>query len=324
MVFFEIGNPINVEEEKYFSYDMFKERKIYEDDYCSNKEVTDRKRLIYELIDLVWEVAGRNRRYTATEDFCIHGIPYTLCMEMVDIKNFDVSKISEELKKNIHCMNETTPFSNILNEGEKSTILNCIDRFDTSSFKYIAASDSLLFTDSWAGVVLAGDIEHNIDTALAWVLKFEVYLQSQWCFFNFLLEDSIRTDLSHLQLREKIDIAKYEKISLENDISSTMEQTRKHIRSSLIISSEINVIYGKMIGILENRYTLKSIQNEKKKTRFSMFTDFMLLLIALFQIYTVIEAFAYEGFDIKDLIPIGVVLFLSIIGMIFIIKSKKD
>ena len=79
-----------------------------------------------------------------------------------------------------------------------------------------------------------------------------------------------------------------------------------------------------MIGVLENRYNLKSIQNENKKTRYSMFTDFMLLLIALFQIYTVIEAFVYEGFNIKDLIPIGVVSLLSIVGLIFIIKSKKD
>lgn len=323
-VFFEKGKPIELHDEKHFSYDLFRERKIYEDDFCGNAEVSDRKKIFYQIIDIMWETVGKNRKFTATKDFEKHGIPYTLCIEVVDLEKINLSRISDDLKRNLLAMNTTSPFANILNDKEKDDIVDLIDNLDISNFSFLPASDSLLFMDSWAGVVLAGDISSNIETALAWIEKFEIYLQGQWCFFNCVLEDSLRKDLSHLELRELIDIAKYEKVELENDITSTMEQIRKQIRLSLISSSEINVIYGKMMGILENRYNLKSIQNERKKNHFSMFSDFMLLLIALFQIYTVIEAFVYDGFEVRDLIPISVVLGLALIGMFFIIKSKKD
>lgn len=324
VVFYERGESIPIEDEAYFSLPAFYERQVYEDDYCCNPDTTPRKKPLYDFLKLLWRCA-EDRKYihSATDKFGNNGIEYTLCITMIDDPDLVSNKLSDQMKKNMRALLDTSAFSNVLHENQWGLIRQRIDNDDFSDLKLKELSETLVFADNWSGVLLAGDLTNN-DMCIKWLMEFEIFLQSQWLLFDAYCENIARTDMSPIELQEILNRVEYVKVKLDNDISSNMEQSRHVMRNSLIESSDINTIYQKMHGMLTNKLKLKIMANDKKKSHFALFTDLSLLVIAVMQIYSVVaELLAKESLGKTDIISLAIITLITVISAWAMIKGRQ-
>lgn len=323
-VFYERGNPIPFEDENYFSLPVFYERQICEDDYCTNPECTPRKKPLYDFLQLLWRCADKKKYiYSATPNFGNNGIEYTLCITMVDVPDLISNNVDLQLKKNIRALLDTSAFNNILQEDHWELIKKRIDDDDISDLRLQELSDNLIFADTWSGVLLAGDLSNN-DMCLRWFMEFELFLQAHWLLFDAYCENVARINMSPIELQKILNRVEFVKVKLDNDISSNMEQCRHIMRNSLIESSDINTIYHRMYGMVSNKLKLKVMNEDKEKSRFALFSDISLLVIAILQIYSVIEGFlAKDSFGQKDFLSLGIILFICVICVWVMIKGKR-
>ena len=324
VVFFEKGEPIAVEDPAYFSLPAYHERQIYEDDYCKNPAVTPRKKPLYDFLNLLWSCIDKTEyHYSASKEFGNHGIQYTLCITMIDDPDLVANNISESMKRNIHALVDTSAFNNILQETQWDLIRNHVDTDDISQIKLLELSETLVFSDNWSGVVLAGDLAHN-QNCLQWLLEFEVLLQAQWLLFYAYLENVSRQNMSAIELQRILNSVEFAKINLDNDISSNMEQCRHIMRNSLIQSSDINTIFFRMHGMVSNKLKMKLMEDDRKKARFSLFSDLSLLTIALLELYGVLDQIlSIKEFTTTNYIATGIMLVISALCFLFMIKGRE-
>ena len=323
-VFFEKGDPIPIADMDYFSLPTFHERQIYEDDYCVNHKVSERKKALYDFLHLLWDcVDSKDFHYSASTEFGNQGIPYTLCITMIDDPDLISHNISQQMKRNIHALIDTSAFNNILQESQWDLIKKHIDSDDISQLKLMELSETLVFTDNWSGVLLAGDLSHN-KTCIDWLLEFEVLLQSQWLLFYAYCENVSRQNMSAMDLQKILNSVEFAKINLDNDISSNMEQCRHDMRNSLIRSSDINTIYFRMHGMVTNKLKMKLMEDDRKKARFSLFSDLSLLSIALLELYGVMDQLlSRKEFTITNLISALLMALISGVCFWFMIKGRN-
>jgi len=116
----------------------------------------------------------------------------------------------------------------------------------------------------------------------------------------------------------------FTKISLDNDISSNMEQSRHIMRNSLIESSDINVIYSRMHGILENKLNLRVMSDDKKKSKFALLSDISLLIIAILEIYGVINELIHTQTFNKENLTVIFTMIIITIGCIWIMVKGRS
>ena len=324
VVFFERGHQIPVVEENYFSLPAFYERQIYEDDYCANPEVTARKQPLYDFLNLLWScVDKKDFAYSSSKNFGNNGIQYTLCITMIDAPGLISNQVDLQLKKNIRALLDTSAFNNVLKKDHWENIKQRIDNDDISDLQIKELSENLIFADNWSGVVLAGDLADN-ETCLRWFMDFEIFLQANWLLLYAYCENVARMDFSPVELQGILNRAELLRTMLENDISSNMEQCRLEMHNSLIVSSDIMTIFHRMYGMVSNKLKLKLMSAEKEKNRFALFSDLSLLIIAILQIYSVIESFLNKDqFGKNDFISIGIIACISIVSVWIMIKGKK-
>ena len=114
------------------------------------------------------------------------------------------------------------------------------------------------------------------------------------------------------------------KTSLDNDISSNMEQSRHIMRNSLIVSSDINVIYSKMHGILENKLKIQEMSDRKTKSKYALLSDIALLGLAVAEIYGVIvELLSKPKLGSSELIAMAIMGGIAGICIWALVKGKK-
>lgn len=322
-VFLDYGKEIPYKDEAYFSIPVFLERQKYEDDYCVNKDVSRQKKPLYDFLHLMWKCMGKySKHFSSSNDFRNNGISYTLCMTMIDTPDLVSNKLHSGFVKNVNALLDTTPFNNIYDQSQWNLIERRIEEYDDSPHKIKELSENLIFADSWSGVVVAGDLTRN-RTCITWLMEFEIVLQSTWLLFDAYCEDILRQELSTLELQSTLSNVEFMKVSLDNDISSNMEQSRHVMRNSLIDSSDINVIYARMHGMLENRLKLQTILEEKKKSKYSLFSDIALLFIALMEIYGVIVGFLSENLVREDYIAMGIISVMAVVLIWAMVKGRN-
>lgn len=322
-VFYEKGDDIPFEDANYFSIPAFYERQIYEDDYCTNSEVSVRKRAVYSFIDLLWKCVGQKQfSFSSSEEYGNHGILYCLCITAINAPHLVSNNVDLQLRKNIYALIETSAFNNVTNRNHWEIIKRRIDCDPIDDLKLLELSDDLVFADNWSGVVLAGNLSDN-DTCIKWFLEFEIYLQSQWYLFSSYCENVARLNMSAMELQGILNRVEYIKVTLDNDISSNMEQIRHAMRNSLIASSDINTIYHRMHGLVSNKLKMKIMSDEKKKSRYSLFSDLALLVIALLEIYGVVgELLSQTSYTKNDLLTLIIMLAVTVVCGWAMIKGR--
>lgn len=323
-VFLEYGENIPYADVRYFSIPVFLERQKYEDDYCINKGVTDRKKLLYDFLFLMWECMGNySNFYSSSKNFRNNGISYTLCVTMIDAPELVSNKIDENFVRNINALLDTSPFNNIYDESQRELIKQRIDEYDINNPQIKELSENLIFADSWSGVVVAGDLSRN-KTCITWLMEFEIILQSTWLLFDAYCENILRQDISVMGLQSILSKVEFMKVSLDNDISSNMEQSRHIMRNSLIDSSDIDVIYSRMHGMLETKLKLQTMSEDKKKSKYSLLSDVALLVIALMEIYgVVVELLREESYGREEFMAMGIMGGIAILCIWAMIKGKN-
>lgn len=324
-VFYERGEKIDVENEEYFSLPVYYERQLYEDDYCTNTETTPRKKNVYEFLNLLWESAGKfGTRFSAGKNFRNNGISYALCVTVVDCPDFSTKNMNDTMKKNIRALVETSAFNNIRTESQWDAIQKKVEEDNFSDLTYIELSENMIFSDNWSGVVLAGDLSKN-KVVVEWLMEFEIHLQSMWLLLDAYSENIIRNDYSPVELQHLLNVFDFEMGKLNNDITSSMEQVRHKMRDSLIVTSDINVVYRHLTAMLESRLKLSQMIERKKKAGFSLLADIALMILAILQVYDVVDSIVSKTtFGKSDLLTILIILFGCFICSWFLIKGKSD
>lgn len=322
-VFYDIGDPVSITDPDYFSIPAFYARQLYEDDYCNNPDVSPTKEPVYRLMDILWSCAGkRDRKFSSSRDYHNNGIAYTLCITAIDIPSLSANDLDPQLLKNVYALNETSAFNNIYQLDQWGAIRQRIDCDDFSDIRYLKLSENLIFSDSWAGVVFAGDLQKNRH-CYEWFLEFEVYLQSQWLMFDAYCEEIVREDYSAIELQNMLNVVENDAIRIRNDIGSNLEQSRLNMRKSLIQTSNIWVIYNKMHDILDNKFKLKMMYEEKQKKHFAFLSDVALLIIAVLQIYGVIREIMEFGTMGKiDILSLSVTVIIIIVCIWIMSKGR--
>ncbi len=323
-VFIEYGDNIPFEDEKYFSLPTFHERQKYEDDYCAIKEVSPQKKPLYDFLELMWKcLKSSSKYYSASKKFRNNGISYTLCMTMINAPGLVSNKLSPDFIKNVNALLDTTPFNNIYDTTQWDLIKARIEEYNIDNPQIKELSENLIFADSWSGVVVAGDLTKN-QTCLTWLMEFEIVLQSTWLLFDAYYENILRQRLSVIELQGILNRVEFMKTSLDNDISSNMEQSRHIMRSSLILSSDINVIYSKMHGILENKLKIQTMSEDKTKSKYSLLSDIALLGLAITEIYGVIvELLTKPRLGTSELIAMAIMGGIAGLCIWITVKGKK-
>ena len=322
-VFYDIGDPIRITDTEYFSISAFYARQVYEDDYCNNPDISATKEPVYRLMDILWSCTkNRERKFSASRDYHNNGIAYTLCITAIDIPSLSANEPDPQLLKNIYALNETSAFNNIYQLDQWGAIRHRIDHDNISDIRYLKLSENLIFSDSWAGVVFAGDLQKNWH-CYEWFLEFEIYLQSQWLMFDAYCEEIVRKDYSTIELQNMLNVVENDAIRIRNDIGSNLEQSRLNMRKSLIQTSNIWVIYDKMHDILDNKFKLKMMYEDKQKKHFAFLSDVALLIIAVLQVYGVIrEILEFGTLGQADILSLGVTVLIIIVCIWIMSKGR--
>lgn len=322
-VFFEAGEEVPIEDVDYFSLPAFLFRQEYEDDYCINPENSPRKAPLYSFLQLMWKCVGTKKyTYSASPKFRNNGVSYTLCITMINDPELVSNRVDLQMKKNMRALLDTSAFNNIYQKDQWPVIRQRIDNDDISDLELQELSENLVFADNWSGVLLAGDLDRN-QHCISWFLEFEIFLQSHWLLFDAYCENVIRQDWPAMELQAMLNRVEFTKVQLDNDISSNMEQSRHIMRNSLIKSSDINVIYSRMHGIISNKLKMKLMSDEKERSRYSLLSEVSLLIIALLQIYGVVEEFlGKEVFTQTDVVTMAVMLVVTVVCVVFMIKGR--
>ena len=322
-VFYDIGDPIRITDTEYFSISAFYARQVYEDDYCNNPDISATKEPVYRLMDILWSCTkNRERKFSASRDYHNNGIAYTLCITAIDIPSLSANEPDPQLLKNIYALNETSAFNNIYQLDQWGAIRHRIDHDNISDIRYLKLSENLIFSDSWAGVVFAGDLQKNWH-CYEWFLEFEIYLQSQWLMFDAYCEEIVREDYSTIELQNMLNVVENDAIRIRNDIGSNLEQSRLNMRKSLIQTSNIWVIYDKMHDILDNKFKLKMMYEDKQKKHFAFLSDVALLIIAVLQVYGVIrEILEFGTLGQADILSLGVTILIIIVCIWIMSKGR--
>ena len=322
-VFYDIGDPIRITDTEYFSISAFYARQVYEDDYCNNPDISATKEPVYRLMDILWSCTkNRERKFSASRDYHNNGIAYTLCITAIDIPSLSANEPDPQLLKNIYALNETSAFNKIYQLDQWGAIRHRIDHDNISDIRYLKLSENLIFSDSWAGVVFAGDLQKNWH-CYEWFLEFEIYLQSQWLMFDAYCEEIVREDYSTIELQNMLNVVENDAIRIRNDIGSNLEQSRLNMRKSLIQTSNIWVIYDKMHDILDNKFKLKMMYEDKQKKHFAFLSDVALLIIAVLQVYGVIrEILEFGTLGQADILSLGVTILIIIVCIWIMSKGR--
>ena len=323
-VFFEHSNPIDYKDEKYFSIETFCERQQYEYDYCDNPDNSQRKQYIYKFLDILNDCINvKEFLYSSIEHFGNHGVRYTLCICVINDPELISNNINIQYKRNIRALLDTSAFNNVLTECNLETIRQRIDNDPIDDVNFLELSENLIFSDNWSGIVIAGDIKHN-ELVLKWMIEFEIWLQSHWLLFDAYCENVVRKKMTAAELQGILNRVEMIKVQLENDISSNMEQCRLKMRQSLIETSNIMTIYHRMHGLVNNKLKMVVLYDDKNKDKYAILSDISLSIIALLQVYDVINDFIYkETFTQKDFTTICVIMMITILCVWTIIRSRR-
>ena len=323
-VFIEYGEDIPFADEKHFSLPVFLERQRYEDEYCQNREATPMKKPVYDFLELMWKCKRNSGKYySSSKAFRNNGISYTLCMTMINDPSLRSNSLDEGFVKNVNALLDTSPFNNVYDEEQWPIIETRIDEYTVETPQIKELSENLIFADSWSGVVVAGDLHRN-RTCLTWLMEFEIVLQSTWLLFDAYCENILRQDLSVIDLQSILSRVEFMKVSLDNDISSNMEQSRHVMRNSLIASSDINIIYSRMHGMLESRLKIQIMKENKTKAKYSLLSDIALLAIAIMEIYGVIvELLSAESFGKTEVFAMMIMMAIAGVCIWAMVKGRE-
>ena len=173
-------------------------------------------------------------------------------------------------------------------------------------------------------MVIAGNITPHNEVVLRRFIEFEIWLQSNWLLFDAYCENIGKRQMSAIELQGILNRVEMIKVQLENDISSNMEPGQLKMRQSLVLSSGINTIYQRMYGMTSNKLKMVLMNNEKTKTKYAILSDISLSIIALLQVYGVINSLiAKESFSRGDITTIFIMLAITIVCVWIMIKSRK-
>lgn len=323
VIFYERGRTIPIEEEEYYSISAFHERVVYENDYCYNPEVTERKKEVYSFLELLWScIPEKDYPFTSSKLYGNHGISYTLCITVIDIPKLESNNIGIVNKRNVRALLDTSAFNNILNPDQRELIKKRIDNDNINDLRMIEMSETLVIADNWSGVVVIGDIAAN-DLCLKWFLDFEIYLQASWFLFDVCCDHIVKQKLSIIEMQDILNRAEFAKVKLNNDIGSNMEQCQHVLRQSLIKTSDINTIYHRMHGLLTNKLKIEQMKNETDKSKYALIADISLFIVALIEVYGVIREVVSNGIERADFISIAIMTAVAAICTYFIIKGHK-
>ncbi len=234
----------------------------------------------------------------------------------------DSTKVDEQLRKNIHALIDTTAFNNIYQRDQWDIIRRKIDTDDFTATEIKTLSETLVYADSWSGVVIAGDIERN-EKVLTWFLEFEIFLQAHWLLYDAYSDIIHRRQFSQIELQETLNRVEYSMVRIENSISSNVEQARHLMHESLIKSSDIHLIYDKMRGMIKNQLQMENMRQNKSRSTYNMLSNIALLIIAVLQIYGVILGLMQSGgLGRNEIASLLIVAVIAAIGIVFLVKGR--
>ena len=102
-----------------------------------------------------------------------------------------------------------------------------------------------------------------------------------------------------------------------------MEQSRHIMRKSLIDSSDVNVIYWRMHGMLESRLKIQTLSENKTKSKYALLSDISLLAIAMLEIYgVVVELLSAESFGKSEVLAMLIMCAIAGICIWAMVKGR--
>lgn len=325
VVFLDLGSPVPFDDANYFSIEVFCERQQYEYDYCYNCDNSERKQVVYDFLDILWDcIDDKEYPFSSAKNFGNHGIRYTLCIYVIDDPDMVSNDVQTQFKRNIRALLDTSALNNILDDFDRDAIQKYIDNDPINDIQILELSENLIFADHWSGVVIAGNITPHNEVVLRRFIEFEIWLQSNWLLFDAYCENIGKRQMSAIELQGILNRVEMIKVQLENDISSNMEPGQLKMRQALVLSSGINTIYQRMYGMTSNKLKMVLMNNEKTKTKYAILSDISLSIIALLQVYGVINSLiAKESFSRGDITTIFIMLAITIVCVWIMIKSRK-
>lgn len=304
--------------------------------FC-NKEISEKIAKIIEklrfIAKTVYKKDKKRIRNSANSNWECNGLSYVMTVSFIQnslISSFEYEKFSDLEKKNLQILlqpslahQEDTMTLEDNNEDEENfdpynIQINKIE----NPVNWINSEDCGIYI-SWAAVIV---YTHKFNEKYVELIDYlEVSLQAMWlytyCQYINLKKWTKDSKLSSTQLkRVKYKFQRRFNEFLSDNDSSIPEYIFKIknelVRTSGIIEEKENFIEYLEFCIDET----KSIEQEKQR-KYSVVSEVLLFVIAFLQIAPLVYTLLIGDFTDIAFLPLGIIFFFMVIGIIFIIKK---
>ena len=312
----------------------------YAVDYCeyrknAHKEILNfcNKEISEKIAKIIYKKDKKRIRNSANSNWECNGLSYVMTVSFIQnslISSFEYEKFSDLEKKNLQILlqpslahQEDTMTLEDNNEDEENfdpynIQINKIE----NPVNWINSEDCGIYI-SWAAVIV---YTHKFNEKYVELLDYlEVSLQAMWlytyCQYINLKKWTKDSKLSSTQLkRVKYKFQRRFNEFLSDNDSSIPEYIFKIknelVRTSGIIEEKENFIEYLEFCIDET----KSIEQEKQR-KYSVVSEVLLFVIAFLQIAPLVYTLLIGDFTDIAFLPLGIIFFFMVIGIIFIIKK---
>ncbi|MEK4251896.1 hypothetical protein [Paenibacillus sp. FSL W7-1287] len=279
-------------------------------------------RRIRKFMRVAWEqIKLKTRNYSSNSEYKKLGFSYVLTIYLLRLdsrwsNNFeDTPSLQKQVKLLMNPYSLYDVLDLTKSEGIKRKISNINEVGELEEIKL----DGSIICSSWSGVIILTKNEDIIDK----VLSIQSKIQSVWFLFDCLMDNIKNKSYTRMELEEHRSLIQLINVDIKNIVSANMHTSDIKIIESFIKTSNFNVISEKLETLLNTIINIEEVKIDKKKTKYALITEMLLVFITLINIYEPLKDIVENGITEKGIIVL-VTLFIILITIIFFTIRKGN
>src|SRR5690606_8451735 len=242
----------------------------------------------------------KTRNYSSNSEYKKLGFSYVLTIYLLRLdsrwsNNFeDTPSLQKQVKLLMNPYSLYDVLDLTKSEGIKRKISNINEVGELEEIKL----DGSIICSSWSGVIILTKNEDIIDK----VLSIQSKIQSVWFLFDCLMDNIKNKSYTRMELEEHRSLIQLINVDIKNIVSANMHTSDIKIIESFIKTSNFNVISEKLETLLNTIINIEEVKIDKKKTKYALITEMLLVFITLISIYEPLKDIVENGITEKGII----------------------
>ena len=285
----------------------------------------EEEKKMLEFRELCWRLVAEGakkgeimhlRKYTGARTYKNDGLSYVLTIYLLT---------KGELSKNeIDHLMMSPLFSRVTDSSRWDAINSAITTSEADESPAQVPFGKTTTYYSWSAVAVespkpfANAEEAFEDTAVADLIRAELYVQSRW----FIADNSMdnvnkSSDVSMEKLQRLASLIEFYQAELDNEIGANMNTFYKKILAQVVKTSEVKQLYKSVLSQITAQKKIKEAQYQDKKKKNKLIADLFLAVFTASSLYKTVCDFITGEFTWTNWLIFGAMMLVAVGTIIF-------